>query len=145
MIFADTSFLLSLYLPNDRNSAAARAVAVSFQDAIAYLLLTELELKNAIWRAIGEKRISQRLALTCLSDVGQDLTDGFLQKCGLDAVAHYRKALELSEQYASTYLTRALDVLHVAGAIVLNCREFASFDLRQRNLASATGLKVVPR
>ena len=132
-------------MPNDRNSAAARAVAVTFQDAIGYLLLTELELKNAIWRAIGEKRISQRVALTCLTEVEQDLRDGFLQRCGLDSVAHYRKALELSEQYASNYLTRALDVLHVAGAILLNCREFASFDLRQRKLASAAGLKVVPR
>jgi hypothetical protein len=136
---------LALYLPNDRNSAAARTVAVSFQDSIAYLLLTELELKNAMWRAIGEKRLSQRLAQTCLGQVAQDLSDGFLQRCGLDSVTHYRKALELSEQYAASYLTRALDVLHVAAAVLLSCGEFASFDLRQRGLASAVGLKVLPR
>jgi hypothetical protein len=97
-----------------------------------------------MWRAVGEKRISQRLTLTCLSDIERDLTDGFLQRCGLDSVAHYRKALELSEQHASKYLTRALDVLHVAGAILLSCGEFASFDVRQRNLASAVGLKTLP-
>jgi len=115
-----------------------------FQDAIAYPLLTELELKNAVWRAVGEKRLSQRLALSCLSDVERDLTAGFLQRCGLDSATHYKKAVELSEQYASRYLTRALDVLHVAGAIVLNCQEFASFELRQRKLASAAALKVLP-
>lgn len=132
-------------MPNDRNSGTARAAAAAFQDAIAYPLLTELELKNALWRAVGEKRISQRLALTCLSDVERDLTDGFLQRSGLDSVAHYRKALELSEQFSSEYLTRALDVLHVAGAVLLGCHEFASFDARRRNLASATGLETLPK
>ena len=48
------------------------------------------------------------------------------------------------EQYASKYLTRALDVLHVASALLLKTTEFASFDLRQRNLASAVGLKLLP-
>jgi nickel-dependent lactate racemase len=75
-----------------------------------------------MWRAVGEKRISQRLTLTCLSDIERDLTDGFLQRCGLDSVAHYRKALELSEQHASKYLTRALDVLHVGGYPIELCR-----------------------
>jgi hypothetical protein len=111
---------------------------------MAFSLLTELELKNAIWRATGEKRIPKPVAVACLRDVDRDLNDGFLQRCGLDAVAHYRKALELSEQYASTYLTRALDVLHVAAALLLKTPEFASFDLRQRNLASALGLKGLP-
>lgn len=111
---------------------------------MSFSLLTELELKNAIWRAIGEKRISERLAIACLSDVDRDLADGFLLRCGLDAASHYRKALDLSEQFASSYLTRALDVLHVAAALLLKTPEFASFDLRQRNLASASGLKVLP-
>lgn len=135
---------MSLYLPNDRNSVLARTVAASFRDPMAYSLLTELELKNAIWRGIGEKRISERIARRSLGDVDQDLVDGFLQRCGLDAVTHHGKALELSEQYASKYLTRALDVLHVASALLLKTTEFASFDLRQRNLASAVGLKLLP-
>ena len=46
MIFADSSFLVSLYLPNDRFSASARAISISFRDAIAYPLLVELEFTN---------------------------------------------------------------------------------------------------
>ena len=59
MIFADSSFLVSLYLPNDRFSAPARMIAISFRDAVAYPLLVEQELTNTIWRAVGEKRIPQ--------------------------------------------------------------------------------------
>lgn len=144
MIFADTSFLISLYLPSDRNSALARSIAASFRDPMAFPLLIELELKNSIWRAVGEKRISRGLAARCLAGVDRDLVDGFLQRCGLDAVAHYRKALELSEQYASDHLPRALDVLHIAAALLLSTLELASFDSRQRSLAAAVGLKLLP-
>jgi hypothetical protein len=145
LIFVDTSFLVSLYLPNDRFSALARNLAVSFQEPLAYPLLTELELTNAIWRSVGEARISKEVAINLLREVRRDLVDGFLEQCGLDAVAHYRKAIELSEEHASRHLTRALDVLHVAAACLLEATEFASFDGRQRKLAKGVGLALLPR
>ena len=37
-----------------------------------------------------------------------------------------------------------LDVLHVAAACLLEAREFASFDIRQRKLAAGVGLKPLP-
>jgi predicted nucleic acid-binding protein len=144
LIFADASFLVSLYLPNDRFSMVARTVAVSFQSAVAYTLLTELELTNTLWRAVGEKRISKEFATNSLRDVNRDLVDGFLQQSGLDALAHYRRAMELSERYASQHFTRALDVLHVAAACLLETSSFASFDIRQRKLAASVGLKLLP-
>jgi predicted nucleic acid-binding protein len=94
LIFADSSFLVSLYLPNDRFSAPARMIAVSFRDAVAYPLLVELELTNTIWRAVGEKRIPARLAASLLGAVDRDLTEGFLVRSGLDAVAHCRNAMK---------------------------------------------------
>ncbi len=39
---------------------------------------------------------------------------------------------------------RSLDVLHVATALHLGAREFLTFDLNQRKLASAEKLKVKP-
>jgi predicted nucleic acid-binding protein len=144
LIYADASFLVSLYLPNDRLSTLARTVAASFQSAVAYPLLTELELTNTLWRGVGEKRISKQLATSLFRDVNRDLVDGFLQQSGLDAVAHYRRAIDLSERYASQYFTRALDVLHVAAACLLETPSFASLDTRQRNLAARVGLKLLP-
>ena len=144
MIFADSSFLLSLYLPNDRFSAPARMIAISFREAVAYPLLVELELINTIWRAVGEKRIPARLAASLLGAVNRDLAGGFLVRSGLDAVAHYRHAMKLSTQHAAEYLTRTLDVLHVAAALLLEAKILASFDERQRRLAARVGLKLLP-
>ena len=39
---------------------------------------------------------------------------------------------------------RSWDVLHVATALHLRARTLLSFDLRQRTLAAANGLKVAP-
>ena len=144
MIFVDTSFLVSLYLPNDQFSSLARNLAASFEEPLAYPLLTELELTNAIWRSVGEARISSAVAINLFREVRRDLVDGFLEQCGLNAVAHYGKAIELSQEYASRHLTRALDVLHVAAACLLETTEFASFDARQRKLATSVGLALLP-
>jgi predicted nucleic acid-binding protein len=144
LIFADSSFLVSLYLPNDRFSAPARTIATSFRDTVAYPLLVELELTNTIWRAVGEKRIPARLAANLLGAVNRDLTEGFLVRSGLDAVAHYRDAMKLATRYAAQYLTRTLDILHVAAALLLEAKILASFDERQRRLAASVGLKLLP-
>ena len=144
MIFADSSFLVSLYLPNDRFSAAARAIAISFRDAVAYPLLVELEFTNTIWRAVGENRIPVRSATSLFDAVDRDLDKGFLVRRGLDAVAQYRNAMKLSTEYAARYLTRTLDVLHVAAALLLEAKTLASFDDRQRRLAASVGLQLLP-
>jgi hypothetical protein len=66
------------------------------------------------------------------------------QQSGLDAVAHYRRAIDLSERYASQYFTGALDVLHVDAACLLETRSFASLDTRRLSLAASVGLKLLP-
>ena len=65
-------------------------------------------------------------------------------RCGLDSVAHYRDAIKLSTEYAARYLTRTLDVLHVAAALLLEAKIIASFDERLRRLATSVGLKLLP-
>jgi hypothetical protein len=76
--------------------------------------------------------------------VDRDLDKGFLVRRGLDAVAHYRNAMKLSTEYAARYLTRTLDVLHVAAALLLESKTLASFDDRQRRLAASVGLQLLP-
>lgn len=144
MIFADSSYLLALYLVSDRFSAHARQIAITFSAPIAYPLLIEVEVINTVWRAVGEGRLPKQLARVFLRDINQDLNDGFLQRCALDAASHYREAIELSERYAAQYLTRALDVLHIAAALEMKAAAFVSFDQRQRKLAAEVGLTLLP-
>ena len=46
--------------------------------------------------------------------------------------------------YAARYLTRTLDALHVAAALLLEAKTLASFDDRQRRLAASVGLQLLP-
>jgi len=45
-------------------------------------------------------------------------------------------AISFRAEHAARYLTRTLDVLHVAAALLLEAKILASFDERQRRLAS---------
>lgn len=56
----------------------------------------------------------------------------------------FRRAEVLSQAHTSATKCRSLDLLHVAAALEIGCREFASFDVRQRAIARKTGLKVLP-
>jgi predicted nucleic acid-binding protein len=56
----------------------------------------------------------------------------------------HRAATErLSARYSEKLGTRSLDILHVAGAVVLGATSFLTFDRRQATLARASGLKAV--
>jgi predicted nucleic acid-binding protein len=57
--------------------------------------------------------------------------------------ATLRRAGEISREHTSTLGCRTLDVLHVATALELGLHAFITFDRRQRELALATGLRVV--
>jgi hypothetical protein len=58
--------------------------------------------------------------------------------------AALRIAASLSDHHSAVVGTRSLDILHVAAAKLLHTDEFVSFDIRQRTLAAAAGLKVGP-
>jgi hypothetical protein len=102
------------------------------------------ELTNTIWRAVGEKRIPARLAVSLLSAVNRDLAAGFVVRRGLDPVVHYLDAMKLSTEYAARYLTRTLNVLHVEAALLLEAKVLASFDERQRRLAASVEHELLP-
>jgi hypothetical protein len=56
----------------------------------------------------------------------------------------YAKARELSDRHTPAMLTRSLDLMHVATALLSKARVFLSTDNRQRLAAKAEGLDVKP-
>jgi predicted nucleic acid-binding protein len=51
----------------------------------------------------------------------------------------------LSLRHSAKFGTRTLDLLHVASALILKPEVFYTFDERQRKLARAQQLRVLPR
>jgi uncharacterized protein len=144
-IYCDTSFLVPLYLEGDSFTAAATRLAASFDEPIPYPWLVELELINTLHRSVGLNLIDRTTCQKLTRQIQQDKIDGILVPSAVNQARHRRKALELSQQYVAVYLNKSLDVLHVAAALELRAHGFASFDIRQRKLAGAAGLELLPR
>jgi predicted nucleic acid-binding protein len=144
MTYCDSSFLASLYVATDVFNPQARREASRFTTAIPYTLLNELELLNALRRGLGDNSLDHAAHDAIIRDIDADEADGLLKRASLNQIKLYEKARELSKKHTPTLACRSLDILHVASALVLGAERFASFDQRQRKLAAAVSLSLVP-
>jgi hypothetical protein len=140
---ADTSFIASLYL-KESTSVQARAVVQAAATGLPLTPLALLELRNAFNRAVQRQRITPAQRDALWLDVEADIASGFLVPTPVASDELHNKARQLSDRYTPTLGTRSLDLLHVAAALVLQAREFFTFDDRQRQAAAGEGLKVKP-
>jgi predicted nucleic acid-binding protein len=141
IVYADTSFLFSLYVP-DANSLAAAAIMKRTKPPLLATDFAELELTNALnWRIFRkELRASEELAV--LLTFSKDVHAGVIRIVPISA-ATFAHARRIARTQTRVLGTRALDVLHVASAVTLRARSFCTFDTRQAKLAAAEGLSVL--
>ena len=140
MIYADASFLVSLYGPDANSGAAARAMRAAKQP-IVVSTLGELEVVNAFGLRAYQKEASAMEAQVSLEALKRDLRDGVLRPCPLPERA-FERARSLSEQTTARLGTGTTDLLHVAAALEMGAESLYSFDKQQRKLAQAVRLKV---
>ena len=136
----DSSFLFSLYVL-DVNSAAASA---KMRRAVLPLLLTDvgkIEILNAVGLRLFRKELRPSEAKKVYGLFREDIQQGVVQIVPLPAAA-YQQAEQIARTHTPLLGTRALDVLHVAGAIVLKADAFYTFDRKQASLAVAVGLAI---
>lgn len=139
--YADTSFLISLYLP-DVHSPAAWA-AMKSRPHLYLTPLHELELVNAIQLAVFRKFIRSTQAKSVFRYFEQDRSSVF--ELTPMPIESYARAEQLARRRTSSLGARSLDILQVATALILKPDVFFSFDDRQRRLAKAERLCVLPR
>lgn len=144
MTYCDSSFLLALLLPRDFFHPHAARLAVRFRESIPLTLLAELEVANTIRRALRERAITQAVHDAAFQQIEADLADGILARRDTPQAELYRIAHELSGRHTPSIPARSLDILQTASAILLGADSLHTFDLRQRQLAKACGLKVHP-
>ena len=141
--YADTGFLVSLYLEESTSKAADAALGKNRQP-LPLTPLGLLEFRNALNRAVHQQRITTAERDALWQDVETDIVGGFLVATSVASADLHAKARELSDRYTPTVGTRSLDLLHVAAALLLDTKRFFSFDERQRKAASGEGLEVKP-
>jgi hypothetical protein len=141
--YADTGFLVSLYLAETTSQAADAALGPNRQP-LPVIPLGMLEMRNAFNLAVKSQRITPAERDALWQDVEADLASGFLVPTTVAAADLHAKARELSDRYSPTVGTRSLDLLHVAAAVLLKTDIFFSFDERQRQAAKGEGMEVKP-
>ncbi|MCP5526339.1 MAG: type II toxin-antitoxin system VapC family toxin [Verrucomicrobiales bacterium] len=143
VVYADTSFLFSLYA-QDANTAQAGEVASGLRAPLAFTPWHRHELRNAFRLALFRGEMTAQQCETLLATTEADLQAGALAETALAWGDVFGEAEALSAAKVAKLGTRAADVLHVAAAVTLGSREFYTFDARQQALAKAAGLKVKP-
>ena len=150
MIYADPSFLVSLYAW-DGNTAVAKKTYES--DARRPLILTpwqRFEVRNAI-RLVSHKLRRSGVPVpfqigNALKEMEHDLADGILRHRDTDLFETLHLSEELSARHTEGLGVAAVDIWHVAAAILLQADAFWTFDIDQYGLAKAIGkFKHLPR
>ena len=142
-VYADPSFVVSLYSPDANSSAAARTMQASPADRFL-TTFGELEVINAMGLRAFREEISPAQAQASLVAFEKDLRDGIFQLRGLsDSV--FERARQLSRQTTARLGSRTADLLHVAAALELEVHCLYTFDHHQRKLAQSLRLKLRPQ
>ena len=144
-IYVDPSALLKLYL----REPESRAMAMWRSKVGGSLPVTHhgrVELSNAIGLAAFRKLIRNEAYTAALNALDDDFEQGRYRLADVLWRATLKRAGELSRRHTRSMGCRSLDVIHVSSAIELGMKHFVTFDLRQQQLALATGLSVlIPR
>lgn len=139
--YIDSSALVAVYV-NERYSKPARRTLRTVPQ-VPYTQLHQLEVPNAFELLVGRAAITRAECRAVHAQLDDDIENQRLVRLSLDLDRVFADADELSRLHASKFLSRSLDLLHVAAARVAACETFVSADDRQLAVAKAMGLSVI--
>jgi predicted nucleic acid-binding protein len=140
--YADSSFIVALYLPQS-SSAAAAAIMQRHSQPLPCTPWHRLEVRNALRLAVFHKLIESSQSKVQLKQMEVDLREEtLLVHTPVDWVAVLREAEKLGAAHAEDLGCRSADLFHIAAAVELGVDLFLSFDERQMKMAKVAGLAV---
>lgn len=138
-VYADTSFLVSLYV-EDRHSAVADQL-FSSGPRVWLTPLNLAEWAHAIAQQAFRRQMSPAEAERLHRELEKDRATGLWLETAMPERA-FALCADLARRYGPKLGIRTLDSLHVACALELKAELFWTFDERQAKLAKAEGLKI---
>ncbi len=141
-IYADPSALLKLYLKEPESRAMAEW-RKKIGDPLLVTHHGRVELTNGIGLAVYRGIITDKAHDAAMAALDDDFTQGRYRQGDVLWRATLKRAGELSRKHTRSIGCRSLDIVHVASAVELELKYFATFDVRQQQLARAAGLKII--
>jgi predicted nucleic acid-binding protein len=136
-VYADTSFILPLYLADMHSSDSQRRMAS--RPALFITPFQQAEVANAVFQHVFRGQISFQEGLLAFADFERDCAAGVWQWTAQPA-GIFSKSVDLARRHVPALGVRTLDTLHVSAALELKANRFWTFDQRQARLAEAEGL-----
>lgn len=140
--YVDPSGLIKLYFHHP-DSAAMAAWRSRVRGALPVTHHGRLEIVNALCQLAFRRQMTRQALTDALSSMEDDFVAGRYTYADILWRSALRRADDLSREHTPEIGCRSPDVLHVACALELRLPNFLTFDVRQRSLARAVGLKVV--
>jgi len=140
--YVEPSALVKLYL-HQAESAAITSWRARARGPLPLTPHGRVEVLNGICLAVFRQQISGSARDDAVRSFEEDIAAGRYVHADVLWRSALRRAADLSLEYTPEIGCRSLDVLHVACALELGLPNFLTFDLRQRRLARAVGLKAV--
>ncbi len=150
--YADTNFLVSLYLDVGMHGLARQQVgeaAAAQTDVLPITHLLWAEVTNAFQlhtyfaRNGGQWRVTSEMAAYATGSFETQLSEhNIFTEADVSWTELRAEFRALSLRHTAKHGFRTYDVLHVPSARLLGCDEFWSFDGKARQLAELEGLRV---
>lgn len=149
-VYADSSLILRLVTGESGAQEAVAEYRRLGRPSLFYLPLHALEVENGIrQRAFHERQVlasGQRARITHEREAALARLAGWVKRGGLkemvmDMDLAMDRARELSVTHSEKTGTRAIDLLHVVCALLLESEVFLTSEQRQAALAAAEGLR----
>jgi hypothetical protein len=149
--YADSSFILRLITAETDSEATIAEYRRARNPQLFFLPLHALEVRNAILQrafhqrrtiASGGRQHVSRERDAAFARLERLIARRTLLDAALDMDVALAQAAKLSAAHAERLGARAIDLLHVASALLLEGELFLTTDTRQAQLARAEGLKV---
>jgi predicted nucleic acid-binding protein len=136
--YADTSFLVSLYLTDVHSPEAEHLMA--FGPVVWLTPLHVAEWTHAIEQHVFRRGLSRSEGDRYHERFQQHRQSGLWVEVPLPESA-FEVCAQLARRHGARLGLRTLDTLHVASALELKAERFWTFDERQKRLARTVGLK----
>lgn len=142
--YADSSFVVALYLPRE-SSPRAIAWIESHGKPLPFTPWHRLEVRNAIRLAAWQQLIDLSQCRIQLKQLDADLKEeSLIVHASIDWTDVLREAEKLGATHNVAIGGRSADLFHVAAARALGRDTFLTFDARQAAMVKAAGLTAGP-
>jgi predicted nucleic acid-binding protein len=140
-VYADSSFLVSLYVKDAYSPEAVRRMQQLL--AVSITQLNRSELAHSLSQYVFRGVFTEANARLYWNEFEDDCRKQVWHLADLPETT-WKTSIDLAQQFGPTLGVRTLDSLHVACALEIKARRFWTFDERQERLAKAAGLDTAP-